>query len=337
MLSDIRASRPFCDAVSTPAGGGRLYGLRQSNAAPAGVPRCILVPTIDLLLDARATLAESLLWEPAGGLLYWADIRAPALFRLDPATLENRRWDLPEDVGAFALTDASRSALVALRSGLFALSLATGSLERVAEAPWDPQRYRFNEGACDVAGRFWVGCMFDPKPGHAGDPAPGPLHVWSGAHGLVRQEDEAKCHNGMAWSPDGATFYLSHSDEHAIYAFAFAPETGQLGARRTFARTSGPGVPDGAAVDEEGAYWCAMHGAGRLGRYSSDGELIQQVELPVSKPTMCAFGGPDLRTLYVASASEGLSPEQREREPLAGGLFRCEPGVRGLPKAAHTR
>jgi sugar lactone lactonase YvrE len=295
------------------------------------------VPTIDLLLDARATLAESLLWEPGEGVLYWVDIRAPALFRLDPATLENRRWELPEDVGAFALLDDGKSALVALRSGLFALSLATGSLGLVAKAPWDPQRYRFNEGACDHAGRFWVGCMFDPKPGHAADPAPGPLHCWTGAAGLMRQADEAKCHNGMGWSPDGATFYLSHSQERSIYAFPFTHEKGTVDAPRAFARTSGPGVPDGAAVDEEGAYWCAVNGAGRLHRYAPDGEKLRDVELPVSQPTMCAFGGPDLRTLFIASAAQHLDGEQREREPHAGGLFRLDPGVRGLPKATHAR
>lgn len=295
------------------------------------------MPKTELLLDAHATLAESLLWEPGEGALYWVDIRAPALFRLDPATLENRKWELPEDIGAFALLDDDKSALVALRSGLFALSLATGSLERVAEAPWDPERYRFNEGACDAKGRFWVGCMFDPKQGHEGGGAPGPLQVWTSETGLVRQADEAKCHNGMGWSPDGGMFYLSHSQDQVIYAFPFALESGRLGERRTFARTTGPGVPDGAAVDEEGAYWCAMHGASRLHRYARDGELLEEVELPVSQPTMCAFGGPDLRTLFIASAAENLSAEQRKQQPHAGGLFRFDPGVRGLPKAAHTR
>ena len=179
--------------------------------------------------------------------------------------------------------------------------------------------------------------MLDPKPGHDRDPAPGPLHSWTSATGLVRQPDEAKCHNGMGWSPDNTTFYLSHSQEHAIYALPFAPESGTLGERRVFARTTGPGVPDGAAVDEEGAYWCAMHGAGRLRRYAPDGELLRELELPVSQPTMCAFGGPDLRTLFIASAAQHLDAEQLEQQPHAGGLFRMDPGVRGLPKPTHTR
>ncbi|MBV8913035.1 MAG: SMP-30/gluconolactonase/LRE family protein [Acetobacteraceae bacterium] len=293
------------------------------------------MPEIELLLRARATIAESLLWDPGAGVLYWADIKAPALYRLDPTSLEQRRWSLPADIGAFALLDEG-TALVALRTGLHALSLVSGSLELLAAAPFDPQRFRFNEGACDAAGRFWVGSMFDPVKETTGPHEPGPLNAWTAATGLVAQPDRGKCHNGMAWSPDGRTFYLAHSQDRVIYAFAFELETGRLGSRRVFARVSN-GVPDGAAVDEEGAYWCAMHGAGCLRRYAPDGSLLRSVPLPVSQPTMCAFGGPDLRTLFVSSASDHLSPEQHAREPLAGSLFRFDPGVRGLPKPYLAR
>ena len=296
------------------------------------------MPDVELLLDARATLAESLLWDPEEVVLFWADIRAPALFRLDPASLEQRRWNLPADVGAFALADDRRTAVVALRTGLFALSLATGALEQLESPPFDPARFRFNEGACDAVGRFWVGSMFDPLPGENGhEPEPGPLVSWCPVSGLLPQPDAARCHNGMGWSPDGDTFYLSHSQERVVFAFPFDARSGQLGERRVFVRPNGGGVPDGAAVDEEGAYWCAMHGGGCLHRYAPDGALLQEVALPVSQPTMCAFGGPDMRTLFVSSASEHLSPEQKQAEPLAGGLFRFEPGVRGLPKPYLVR
>lgn len=296
------------------------------------------MPHVELLLDAHATLAESPLWEPRQGVLYWVDIRAPALFRLDPVTLENRRWNLPEDIGGYALLEGNE-ALLALRSGLFVLSFETGSTERIAKAPWDPERFRFNESAVDAAGRFWVGCMYDPKPGHEAWIAStdGPLHSWTAATGLVKQEDEAKCHNGMGWSPEGGTFYLSHTQEQRIYAYAFEQGSGRLGKRQLFVRVEGEGKPDGAAVDEEGAYWCAMHGASCLHRYAPDGTLLTEVALPVSQPTMCAFGGPELRTLYVTSASEHLSPQQLQRQPHAGGLFMFEPGVRGVPKATHAR
>lgn len=293
------------------------------------------MPTVELLLDAHAIIAESLLWEVESGMLYWCDIKAPALYRLDPRTLKNERWSLPEDIGAFALTGDDNGAVVALRSGLFALSFATGALERVATAPWDPERFRFNEGACDAAGRFWVGTMCDPPPG-GDDQGTAPLHVWTSATGLMSCGRSARCHNGMAWSPDGRTFYLSHSMQKEVFAYDFDVVTGQLGPQLSFAVLHGIGIPDGAAVDEEGAYWCAHHGASELRRYTPDGTLLQQIPLPVSRPTMCAFGGPDLRTLYISSASDKLSPSQRWHEPHAGALFWMDPGVRGIPRTVRA-
>ncbi|MEO7026438.1 MAG: SMP-30/gluconolactonase/LRE family protein [Caulobacteraceae bacterium] len=292
---------------------------------------------VELLLDAHAIIAESPLWVPGEGVLYWMDIKAPALHRLDPQSLAQHTWPLPADIGAFALREGGE-ALVALRTGLHILTLADGALELVAPPPFDPELHRFNEGACDGAGRFWVGVMFDPLPGAKEEPARSAgLSSWSPAEGLVRHADFAELHNGMAWSPAGSIFYLSHSRERTVYAIDFDPAAGRLGERRAFAvLPPGEGIPDGAAVDETGAYWCAVHGASCLHRYSASGELIEEVALPVSQPTMCAFGGADLETLFITSASEKLTAEQRRREPHAGGIFHYRPGVRGTPRACHV-
>ena len=289
----------------------------------------------ELLLDAHATIAESLLWEPLSGTLFWCDIKAPALFRLDPRTGENQRWDLPEDIGAFALRDHGREAVVALRSRVAVLSLTTGAIETVATAPWDPVRFRFNEGACDSAGRFWLGCMCDPPPG--GD-ATGmaPLHRWTSTSGLEPVGHPARCHNGMAWSPSEDRFYLSHSTEKVVYRCDFHAPSGRLGPELVFATLDGTGIPDGAAIDEEGAYWCAHHGGGELRRYAPDGILLHTVALPVSRVTMCAFGGHDLRTLFVSSASDQLSPAELRQQKLAGALFQFVPGVRGIPRPTQV-
>jgi len=318
---------------------GRLTSERGNwrqgrNVAEREVP----VTTVEYLLDAHAIIAESLLWEPDTGLLYWLDIKRPALYALDPRTLASRRWDLPEHTGAFALLEGGE-ALVAMRTGLFTLSLQTGNLGLAAAAPFDPALFRFNEGAVDAAGRFWVGCMYDPLDAKkAAKKQKGPLSTWTSSAGLVGQADAAELHNGMAWSPDDATFYLAHSYEHVIYACDFDVAAGRLGAKRDFARLPhGKPLPDGAAVDEEGAYWCAIHGGSCLHRYAPDGTKLRTIELPVTQPTMCAFGGPELRTLYVSSASDQMGWEQRAKEPHAGALLRLDPGVRGIPKACRAR
>ncbi|MGH8205902.1 MAG: SMP-30/gluconolactonase/LRE family protein, partial [Steroidobacteraceae bacterium] len=279
--------------------------------------------------------------------LYWIDVKRPALYRFDAKTAAQREWPMPADIGAFALVEDPPGAVVALRQGLFRLRFADASLTLLAPSPFDPTLFRFNEGACDSGGRFWVGVMFDPLEPQQSQRAAS-LHRFTLREGLKPEPDAAELHNGMAWSRDERRFFLTHSRRREVFAFEFDPRGGRLGPRRLFARIGGssaaPGaelpeeaVPDGAAVDTEDGYWCAVHGAGRLRRYSAAGEFDRDIVLPVSQPTMCAFGGEDLDELYVTSAADQLSAAQRQREPLAGALLRLRPGVRGVPRCHLVR
>src|SRR6185437_8905547 len=117
---------------------------------------------VEVVVDAGATIGESPTWAPTEKMLYWIDVKKPALYRYDPVSGDQRSWTMPSDIGAFALVAAPRGAVVALRTGIFRLDFASGSLERLALPPFDPDLFRFNEGACDAGGRFWVGVMFDP-------------------------------------------------------------------------------------------------------------------------------------------------------------------------------
>ncbi len=284
---------------------------------------------IELVLDTRATIGESALWVAEENALYWSDIKAPALHRTALSGLRTQTWALPADIGAFAL-DGAGQALVALRTGLFWLHLTTGDLTLLAKPPFDPNIFRFNEGACDRSGRFWIGIMADPLNGEASEEK-GFLYSYRSDEGLVTHPDCCALTNGMAWNADETRFYLSHSYERRIFSFAYGG--GALGPRSDFATVDEPsGIPDGAAVDAEGGYWCAIHGAGLLHRYTPSGRLDKIVPFPVSQPTMCCFAGAGLDQLYVTSAREKLDPEQLEGEPYAGGLFRLRPGITGQPK-----
>ncbi len=142
----------------------------------------------------------------------------------------------------------------------------------------------------------------------------------------------------MAWSPDGHRFYLSHSQSREVFAYAFDAASGRLGVRDIFARVpKALGLPDGAAVDSEGGYWCALHGGSRLRRYTASDAVDRDIALPVSQPTMCAFAGEALDVLYVTSASDKLTSEQRRREPLAGALLRLRPGEKGIVRPCMLR
>lgn len=278
-------------------------------------------PIVEVMLDAHATIGESPTWIAAERALYWIDVKRPALYRFDPAIGENRGWLLTSDVGAFALM-AGGAALVALREGIHRLDLESGALDLLAPPPFDPSMFRFNEGACDAAGRFWVGVMFDPVIGNP-PPEPGRLHHFTLADGLQPVEDRAELHNGMAWSADDTRFYLSHSYDREIIRYHFDSATGQVADPQLFASIPlGDGIPDGAAIDAEGGYWCALHGGGRLRRFHANGNHDRDIALPVSQPTMCAFGGEDLQDLYVTSATDKLSPAQLTTEPHAGSILR---------------
>lgn len=299
--------------------------------------QCSLV-TVDYecVLDYAAQTGESPVWSVSEQALYWIDIQQPALHRFDPATGRDRNWLLPDEIGCFALCADGSHALLGLRTGLYELHLHIGALREIAPAPFDPSLFRFNEGGCDRMGRFWLGTMFDPKDRHKkGAKFKRRWHSYTDAEGLVAHDDFAVIPNGLAWDRGCRTMYISHSNDGVIYAFEYDADEGRLGQRRIFA-TIPPelGIPDGCAVDEHGGYWSAIHGGGRLRRFHADGRFDFDVHLPVSLPTMCAFGGASLDTLYVTSKSRGLTRRQRDREPLAGKLLRFRPGVRGIPTAS---
>lgn len=291
------------------------------------------MPEIELLLDCRATIGESPTWFAPQEALFWIDVRGPSLHRLG-ADGVTKTWPLEADIGAFALLDGGEGAVVALRTGLFRLDFADGTTQLLAAAPFALDLFRFNEGMCDAEGRFWVGVMFDPRPGVTAEPAQAPLHRFSFRDGLVAGDDRSDLHNGFALSAGEDAFFLSHSHERRVYRAPYDRARGRIGEPRAFAEIQTKGhVPDGAAMDEEGCYWCAIHGGWALHRYDPAGRLIGQVALPVSQPTMCAFVGRDLDEMVVTSAREKLNSEALAREPYAGGLFRLRPGVRGLPRA----
>jgi sugar lactone lactonase YvrE len=282
--------------------------------------------TIDCALDAKAATGECPVWSPAEQVLYWIDIGAPSLNRLDPATGANSCWILPDAVGAFALMQGGR-ALVALRTGLHVLDLGSGALERRAEPPYDPANARFNDGRCDRAGRFWIGSL--RQSNEAVDAG---LYRYD-RRGLSREIGGLGQANGLAFSPDDRVLYHADTAARMIYGYDFDISSGGISRRRVFAWLDARhGKPDGAAVDCAGCYWSACHGAGRLVRYRPDGTLDRELMLPVSQPTMMAFGGRDLTTLYVTSERHGLDAAQLAREPLAGGILSIPVDCAGLPE-----
>jgi sugar lactone lactonase YvrE len=279
-------------------------------------------------------LGESPFWHPDEAALYWCDIPGKHIHRWNPASGGHRAWGFATEPGCIAPLPGG-DLLAAFRDGLFRFSPASGERRLLAPPPYQPAQERFNDGKADPQGRLWVGTIFEPRSSAAAA-----LYRWAGGK-LQRMAGEVTVSNGLAFSPDGLTLYWSDTPSHRVMAYRFDAVEGTLSAPRVLAQfalkqanqdlASYGGRPDGAAVDAEGAYWCAMFEGQRLQRIAPDGTLLQSLPLPVRCPTMPCFGGPDLKTLFVTTAREKRGAEELAAMPLSGCVLHTRVDVPGLP------
>ncbi|VVM94239.1 6-deoxy-6-sulfogluconolactonase [Pseudomonas fluorescens] len=287
----------------------------------------------ELIVDARNAVGESPVWVAEENALYWVDIPNGGLQRWSADTGHVHAWKTPEMLACIARH--SRGGWVAgMESGFFHLHPhSDGSLdsERLASVEHGRKDMRLNDGRCDRQGRFWAGSMVL----NMGLSAPeGRLYRHgAGQSGVIEaQLDGFIVPNGLGFSPDGKTMYLSdsHPDVQLIWAFDYDTDTGTPSNRRVFVDMNHfPGRPDGAAVDAEGFYWICANDAGLIHRFAPDGRLDFSLAVPVKKPTMCAFGGSRMDTLFVTSIRPG---DDHDSQSLAGGVFALNPNVKGLPE-----
>jgi sugar lactone lactonase YvrE len=264
-------------------------------------------------------LSEGPRWDEERRELLWVDILGRGFHR---ATLTSgggpdhvRTMALDRHVGAVAPVAGGGYVLAAGQG--FLLVDEAGSVRELAQPDAGRADVRMNDGACDPQGRFWAGTMaYDESPG---------------AGTLYRLELDGRCStvltgltisNGIGWSPDGGTMYLSDSGTGVVQAFDFDGVTGAIGGSRTLVHIDQPGVaPDGLTVDEQGDIWIALYGGWAVNRYGPDGALRATVHIPVAQTTSCAFGGADRRTLFVTTGRERLDALDLERQPDAGRVF----------------
>ncbi len=283
----------------------------------------------DLAVDIRCALGECPVWSVEEQALWFVDILGRRLHRHDPGTGATQGFDMPEEIGCVALARGG-GFVAGLRSGLWRLDARARPGERLAANPEDPATSRFNDGRTDPAGRFLLGTIDEPK-------SRGAAHLYRyDRRGLVPLVDGLMTSNGLAFSPDGRTLYHSDTPRFTVFAHDYDPATGTATNRRPFARldpqAADRGRPDGAAVDVEGCYWTALFEGGRVQRYAPDGRLLAEYPVPARCPTMVAFGGPDLATLYVTSARAGRPEAELAELPLSGAVFALAAPAPGRPE-----
>jgi sugar lactone lactonase YvrE len=283
---------------------------------------------VRLLFDARATLGEGPLWSARDGRLYFVDIKASMLHALDLASLAHQSWPIPAMIG-WVIERAQGGFVAGLQDGFALLELEPEfRLTRLANPhPHEPDM-RLNDAKATANGQIFAGSMHNLHPSlpHGRLYRLDPDHSWH-----VADVGYQIC-NGPCISRDGHTLYHTDTLKRTIYAYDLATD-GQLSNRRIWKRFSEEeGFPDGMTVDSEGAIWVAHWGAGYVSRFAEDGTLLRRIQLPVSQVTSVTFAGEHLDRLIATSARDGLSPQQVEREPLAGALFELDAGgVIGLP------
>ncbi len=283
---------------------------------------------VQLVVDCRNILGESVLWDHDAGRLHWVDIESSELWTLEPKSGRTQVHKAPERIACFAPRRSS-GLLVGFASGFALYDPGTGRRQDLVRFEPDNAHTRLNDGKTDRQGRFVAG-GFDEVEGKP-------------VSSVVRLDPDGRlttlfggvgCANGICFSPDGSTLYFADTNAATMWSFDYDIASGTVGKRRVIALFKDqPGMPDGSCVDAEGCVWNAQWNGRRVVRYAPDGRIDRVVEMPVLNPTCVAFGGAGLDTLYITTARYRMTADQLSADPASGALFAIKPGVRGLAEA----
>jgi sugar lactone lactonase YvrE len=281
---------------------------------------------IEVVANVRPHLGEGPQWDAKSERIYWVDSINSKIFRCTADGRELRAWDVPQQIGAFALRETG-GALLALQRGFYLFDFETGKADRLLDPEPHNPKNRLNDGKVDRAGRFFVGSMDTTEAENAGS-----LYRVDPDLSVRKLDSGIKCSNGPCWSPDNRTFYFHDSWAGETWAYDYDILTGKVSNRRTFVQHQGEGAPDGATVDSEGYVWIAKCFGSRIDRFAPDGRLDRSIPIPVAKVTSVAFGGSNLDILFVTSMSRPHLPQYPDEDGVIGGsLFAIHGlGVKGI-------
>lgn len=283
------------------------------------------------ILDTQNILGECACWNARTGKLWWTDIQSCALFCYDPLSRRLERFATPARLSSFAFTDKDDVLIAAFDRGVARFHPATQACDWLFHLPDCDAPIRFNDGHMDRGGHFWAGTMME-GPIETLQPV-GQLYRFDSAGGIATYGQPLKITNALAFSPDGRQIYFADSPRRMIFVCDLDPQSAMPSNQRLFAETPEGVQPDGAIMDAEGYLWNAHWGGACVVRYAPDGAIAARISLPVSQPTSLAFGGPQMKHLFVTTARDGLDGEALMRQPLAGNLFIYETDTMGLADA----
>jgi sugar lactone lactonase YvrE len=299
--------------------------------ACAGHNRSQTTPSTDTLrvvLNIKAQLGEGAIWNPEDNRLWWVDIEKGILHIFNPADGSDKEYPMGRRIGTVVPTLAGK-ALVALEDGLNFFDPATGEFSFITDPEAHLPPIRYNDGKCDPAGRLWVGSMGMESP------IDFRASLYRLDHDLQihKMLDSITVSNGICWSLDGTKMYYIDTPTMKVRVFDYDKETGSISNGKIAVEIpAGMGGPDGMTIDSEGNLWICLWGGACVGCFDPEtGDLLRKIDVPAKNVTSCAFGGKDLKTLFITTASISMSQEDAQKYPLAGNLFAIDLDVKGVP------
>ena len=285
---------------------------------------------VELLVDSETLLGECPVWDLKENVLYWIDIDGHKINCYDPSSCNNETRKLPFKAGSLAIRKQG-GLLLAMSNGFYNYDFKNEILEsRECDPEPDRKDNRLNDGRCDPEGRFWVGSMNDLR--RIQGQYEGNLYCYHPDGECVSQNLPVGVANGLAFSPDERYMFFADTMRETVWRFDYDKEQGKIRNQQVFLNLKNlSGKPDGACVDADGCYWLAHIYGWKVARYTPKGKLDREIQLPFPKPSMCAFGGSKLDTLYITSISTKDDKSNGENK-YSGGLFAVNPGVSGIPE-----
>ena len=277
-----------------------------------------------LLVDCQNFLGEGVQWNEEDQRVYWTDIHGCKILSCLEDGSDLKQIDLPDKLGSFVFDKAGKI-VAGFADGIYHFDQETGQRELVQQVETEFPTTRLNDGRCDRQGRYVVGSVEE------GDMAPFcNTYIYDGekVRTIIKKFG---CANSITFSPDGKKMYFADTAEKHIYVYDYDEVTGTPGARKIFATLGeDEGYPDGSCVDAQGGVWNARFGGSGVQRYDSEGKPDVFVQVTIPKVTCACLGGKNLNKLYITTAKLGLSDEELEKYPLAGGLYVVETEYEGL-------
>ncbi|MEM0097522.1 MAG: SMP-30/gluconolactonase/LRE family protein [Conexivisphaerales archaeon] len=278
---------------------------------------------VEVFMYKTAEIGEGPIWDYSKKTLFWVDIVNHIIYSEGPNG--EMTFKTEGDVTSLSPTEGG-DLLVTVDLSIYRINMHEQRALKVSNLTDEPKTNRFNDGKCDVYGRYWAGTMdrMEKLPVAS-------LYVFES--GIIRKElSGLTISNGLGWSPDNQFMYLIDTPTRKVWKFSFNAERGHISERQVAVEFGDlPGVPDGMTVDSEGMIWVAHWGGGMISRWNpNNGRLIEKIELPTENVTSLTFGGPDLRTIFVTTARHGLSNKKIAEQPYAGSVFMINSNVQGL-------